>query len=118
VLVVAPYHEDTAHLVTLLENYTDSINITHSATEAMHHALIMPFNLAFIDMTIDDMGGIELTTLLKSNPKTEHIDIILFTNPLPPEAKQDEEYEGYRAGATHYLTKPVEKTHLEQIFCI
>lgn len=60
------------------------------------HAILMDVKMPVID-------GFEAARRLKASEKTRHIPLIL----LSARAQQQDVEEGYKAGADHYMTKPV-----------
>src|SRR5258708_1925554 len=85
----------------------------HEVTEAVDgdegllKALHLP-DLIFLDIRIPKMNGWELCKLLKSEPRTKHIPIVMLT-----ECTQSiqEEY-GKACGADAYFTKPWDSKEL------
>jgi DNA-binding response OmpR family regulator len=61
-----------------------------------------PADLIFLDVRIPEMDGFQVCKLLKSNPHTQHIPVIMLTG-----CSQDIQKEiGRQAGADEYVTKP------------
>ena len=60
-------------------------------------------DVILLDVIMPDIGGIELCTMIKSNPEWKHIPIILIT----AEMDRDLLIEGLNAGADEFLIKPV-----------
>jgi putative two-component system response regulator len=65
---------------------------------------------ALIDNVLPDLMGIELIRLLRADPRTLTLPLVLFTGSDNPELERD----ARRAGADDYLSKPVEPTLLEE----
>ena len=63
-----------------------------------------------IDNQLPDLTGIEVIRLLRSDPSTLTMPLVMFTS----SASADLERDARRAGADDYLTKPVEPELLEQ----
>lgn len=57
-------------------------------------------DLIFMDHRMPDMDGIEATSIIKTNPETQHIPVIYFTG-----MEKGEEL-AQKAGANGYLPKP------------
>jgi len=59
-------------------------------------------DLIIMDVMMPEMGGIEATRIIKSEPETKECIVLMLT------AKSDEEdrQEGFTAGASGYLSKP------------
>lgn len=66
-------------------------------------------DLIFMDHRMPDMSGIQATTLIKSNPLTQHIPVIYFTGMEKGEELARE------AGANGYLAKPFK---IEQVVAL
>ncbi|MBK5305850.1 MAG: Flp pilus assembly complex ATPase component TadA [Frankiaceae bacterium] len=65
---------------------------------------------ALIDNVLPDLMGIELIRLLRTDPRTLTLPLVLFTGSANPDLERD----ARRAGADDYLTKPVEPELLEE----
>jgi CheY-like chemotaxis protein len=65
---------------------------------------------ALIDNVLPDLMGIELIRLLRADPRTLTLPLVLFTGA----ADADVERDARRAGADDYLAKPVEPLLLEE----
>ena len=65
-------------------------------------------DLILLDIMMPDMDGYQLVSLLKANPATSNIPIIMVTALTDPSAR----LAGLNAGAEEYLTKPVDRTEL------
>jgi type IV pilus assembly protein PilB len=68
------------------------------------------FDGALIDNVLPDLMGIELIRLLRADPRTLTLPLVLFTGA----ADADVERDARRAGADDYLAKPVEPLLLEE----
>lgn len=71
-----------------------------AALEMMHKR---EFDIALVDIEMPGLGGIELVACLRSDEKLRHIPAIMLTIRTDDEAID----RAYKAGATSYLTKPV-----------
>ena len=76
--------------------------------EAIEKVNTTPPDLILLDIMMPGMNGYEVTRILKENPNTKDIPIILVTSLDDP----DEKAKGMSAGADEYLTKPVNRTEL------
>ncbi|MDO8252246.1 MAG: PAS domain S-box protein [Rhodoferax sp.] len=65
-------------------------------------------DLILLDIMMPDMEGYQLAKLLKANPATSNIPIIMVTALTDRSAR----LAGLNAGAEEYLTKPVDRTEL------
>jgi type IV pilus assembly protein PilB len=68
------------------------------------------FDGALIDNVLPDLMGIELIRLLRADPRTLTMPLVLFTGSDAPDLERD----ARRAGADDYLQKPVEPALLEE----
>jgi type IV pilus assembly protein PilB len=68
------------------------------------------FDGALIDNVLPDLMGIELIRLLRTDPRTLTLPLVLFTGSDHPDLERD----ARRAGADDYLQKPVEPALLEE----
>ena len=73
-----------------------------SGEEALKYARTEPVVLILLDIMLPGIGGLEVTKLLKNNPETRHIPVVMLT------AKGDEAdiVAGLEQGADDYITKP------------
>lgn len=63
-------------------------------------------DLIVLDYLLPDINGSEVCKILKKNPETEHIPVIIVT------AYPDQKEESLRAGAIDFVTKPIDNTDL------
>ncbi len=64
-------------------------------------------NLIILDIMMPKMDGLEVLTLIKGNPATASIPIILLT----AKVLYEDVLGGYKKGADYYITKPF--THMQ-----
>ncbi len=62
----------------------------------------LPYDVVLLDRSMPRMGGMEVLTRIKQDPRLRTLPVILQTAASSP----DEVLEGIRAGAYYYLTKP------------
>jgi CheY-like chemotaxis protein/MinD-like ATPase involved in chromosome partitioning or flagellar assembly len=65
-------------------------------------------DLIVLDIMMPDLDGYEVTKEVRSNPKTSHIPILMFT----AKSQVDDKVIGYEVGADDYLTKPIHPMEL------
>jgi DNA-binding response OmpR family regulator len=65
-------------------------------------------DLIILDVMMDDLDGFEVCRRLRSNPKTSHIPIVMFT----AKTLVSDKVTGFQAGADDYLTKPIHPNEL------
>ena len=68
------------------------------------------FDVAIVDHGLPDMTGVEVIRLLRSDPSTLNLPVLLLTGDYATEVER----EARRAGASDYLAKPVEPVVLEE----
>jgi DNA-binding response OmpR family regulator len=59
-------------------------------------------DLIVLDVMMPERNGLDVLASLKSHPRTRHIPVVLLT----AKATDAELWEGWRAGADYYITKP------------
>ncbi len=62
-----------------------------------------PFDLILMDIALPGMDGLALTRLLKADPKTKDIPIVVLT----AFAMKGDDAKAYAAGCDGYITKPI-----------
>ena len=65
-------------------------------------------DLILLDIMMPGMDGYQVTSLLKANPATSHIPVIMVTTQTDRSAR----LAGLNAGAEEFLTKPVDRAEL------
>ena len=68
------------------------------------------FDGVLVDNGLPDLSGVEFIRLVRSDPKTLTLPLVLFTGSSSP----DMEREARQAGADDFIAKPVEPTLLEE----
>lgn len=90
---------DVLKLNLELEGY--KVDVNYSAEEAQRMPL-SSYSLILLDVMMEEMTGIELTTIIRADERTRNVPIILCT------AKDDENdiIDGFMCGADDYIKKP------------
>lgn len=100
--------DDEPDLVTivsaLLEAEGYEVEAASDGIEAIESAQATPPDLILMDVMMPEMNGYQACRLLKNNPLTRHIPVIMLT----AKAYQSDRYQGMDSGADEYLTKPYE----------
>ena len=82
---------------------------TEQGLTILHNRLQGPKpDLILLDVHLPDASGQEFLRLVKANPETNHIPVIMISADAMPEQIES----ALAAGATSYLTKPVQLPHL------
>ncbi|MBF0118638.1 MAG: response regulator [Desulfobacterales bacterium] len=89
-------------LTVCLDVYNFEVREVESGKEALNFIKTFLPDLIVSDIMMPDMDGFELCKIIKSNPKTKHIKVILFTAMLTAEYEE----KAYEAGADSFLNKP------------
>ena len=99
--------DDVPANVKLLEarlsaEYFD-VTTAHNGAEALVACERAECDIVLLDVMMPDMDGFEVCRLLKSNPATHHIPVVMVTALDQP----SDRVQGLQAGADDFLTKPV-----------
>ncbi len=100
----------TCQLVELALEGLAQVTSVHTAEEGLAVVGSENFDGVLIDNQLPDLTGIEIIRLLRSDPGTLTMPLVMFTS----SASDDLERDARRAGADDYLTKPVEPELLEE----
>ena len=92
----------------ILENYGYTYETARNGIEALEKAKSFSPDLVFLDIMMPEMDGYEACRLLKDDPLTCHIPVVMVT----ALADKDSKLQGLKAGANDFLTKPVDTTEL------
>ena len=108
--------DDDADFCSMLRLHLSSAGYSaqaaEDAVEGGKALLAHPFDLLICDVKMPYMDGIELLTLLRTDPKTAGIPVILISGRSDVEAQG----KALDAGAADYLTKPISRdTLLESV---
>ncbi len=68
-------------------------------------------DLVLLDIMMPEMDGFEVLSIIREDPKTEKLPVIMLT------AKKDDQdiFEGWNKGADEYVTKPFDPRELVRI---
>jgi len=93
----------------ILEDAGYEIKTSESANDIESQVAAYMPDIIFMDNWLPDLGGIQATRAIKSNPDLKHIPVIYFSANNDISALADE------AGADSYLSKPFDIASLEEI---
>lgn len=102
-ILVVDDEEDILELLSYnLRKYNFNVITATTGEEGLKLALAQKPNLILLDVMLPGIDGIHLCKILKNNPKTQRIPVILLT------AKNEEAdiVYGLESGADDYVTKP------------
>ena len=98
--------DDEKHIVRLvqvnLQRGGYDVVTASDGKQALDMIEANPPDMVISDVMMPQMDGFELLKRLKQNPVTRELPIIMLT----AKAMDSDVYEGWRAGADVYLTKP------------
>jgi two-component system alkaline phosphatase synthesis response regulator PhoP len=83
-------------------------NIAVDGRAALNAAFTHKPDLVILDLMLPTLHGYEVCRLLKDNPMTQHIPIVILTAMFTSEEK----LRGFKLGADDYITKPFEMREL------
>lgn len=102
-ILVVEDEDDISHLLVYnLNKHGFSVDAARSGDEALGFIRSRQYQLIVLDLMLPGLTGMELCRILRQNPKTASIPIIMLT------ARSDEtdKVAGLEAGADDYVTKP------------
>ncbi len=102
-ILVADDDPDIQDLVeTVLNSEEFSVSVAADGRETIRKVKELKPDLLILDIMMPELGGFEVLKILRSQPETVDLPILMLT------AKDDEEHirKGFDSGATDYLTKP------------
>jgi DNA-binding response OmpR family regulator len=110
VILVADDDQDILDLVRLrLTRVGYELLLAHDGREALELAREHVPDLAILDVSMPELDGYAVAKLLKRNPETAAIPVIMLT----ARAQVKEVEEGFAAGAHDYITKPFSPADLQ-----
>lgn len=104
-LIVDDVADNIMVLEASLEQEELNIFTTTNPQEALQICIDNNISIALIDVNMPVMGGIELLEVIKGNPETEHIVVLLMTG---ISKDSDHVVKGLEKGAVDYLFKPID----------
>lgn len=94
---------------TLVDHY--QVLLASNAVDALKVINTNPIALLLLDVTMPEIDGLEFCRTVRSIPKFQNMPIIMLT----ARDKFSDKLRGQIAGATHYLSKPVEPNQLLEV---
>ncbi len=108
-LLIVDDEADTLRLVSLmLERQGYEVSTAKDGKSALEKVKANQPDLILLDVMMPDMDGFEVARILRSDPKTENIPIVMFT----AKTQVEDKITGLEAGADVYLTKPTQPREL------
>jgi signal transduction histidine kinase len=105
ILIVDDKIDNAMMLEASLERKGLNIFTTTSPKNVMQLCIDSDISIALIDVKMPEMDGFELLDLIKSNPLTKHIMVILITG---YSMNSEDVVKGLSKGAVDYLFKPLD----------
>ncbi|MCC7353449.1 MAG: response regulator [Anaerolineae bacterium] len=100
---------DSVRLLTLMLNPEGyQITSARSGHEGLRLAAQEPHDLVVIDVMMPDMDGFEVCRTIRQTPGISNVPILM----LSARTRVDDKIEGLRAGASDYMTKPINRKDL------
>ena len=98
-------------MMNRLKSHSFTVETALNGKEALEKARVFRPDLILLDISMPGMDGYEVCKLLKNDPATAKVPIIMFT------ASQEEEFitKGIKAGAEDVINKPFVADLLESI---
>ncbi len=108
VLVVDDIEQNRKLLQDKLKNEYFHVVTAVDGQDAIDKALAEEPDVILMDVMMPKLNGVEACRILKMDPRTEHIPIVLVT----ALNEREDRLRGLGAGADDFLTKPVNDLHL------
>jgi DNA-binding response OmpR family regulator len=109
-LLVVDDDESVCQFVTAALAGAAVVTTALDSDTALHLLGSQEFDGVLVDNGLPDLTGVEFIRLVRSDPKTLTMPLVLFTGTSSP----DVEREARNAGADDFLAKPVEPVILEE----
>lgn len=84
------------------------VTLAANGNEALDALATSPQDAVILDVMMEGLSGLDVLTAMRERPDTDDIPVILLT----ARAETDDMWEGYKAGADYYMTKPFEMDEL------
>ncbi len=102
-ILVVEDEEDIQELIRYnLSKEGFQVDLVSSGEEALTMASASMPKLIVLDLMLPGVGGLEVCKLLKNNPKTMHVPVIMLT----AKSEESDIVIGLELGADDYITKP------------
>jgi len=108
VLIVDDMEDNLRVVSAILGEHKLAISVARNGKDAIRSVNKKPPDLILLDITMPDMDGYEVCSILKSDPQTKDIPIIFLTALTQTENL----VRGFDIGAADYVTKPFNKKEL------
>jgi len=85
-----------------------SIVEANNGVDGLRKLTSEPFDLVFTDINMPVMDGLKLVSLVRSDPATKDIPIVIITT----EGAQEDRDRALALGANDYITKPIQPNRI------
>lgn len=85
-----------------------AVDAVSNGWEAQVHALRTKPDLIILDISMPGRDGLEVIAALREHPETKDIPVVFLT----ARSSDADVWEGWKAGAAYYLTKPFDTAQL------
>jgi CheY-like chemotaxis protein len=109
-LLVVDDDESVCHFVSAALAGSADVTVALTSEAALNLLGAENFDGVLIDNGLPDLSGVEFIRLVRSDPKTLTLPLVLFTGSSSPDVERD----ARNAGADDFLAKPVEPMLLEE----
>ncbi len=109
ILVVDDEERNVKLLETLLQADGYSTMSASNGRDALAQASANPPDLILLDIMMPDVDGFDTTALLKADPRTQPVPVIVITSLDDRQSK----LRALEAGAEEFLTKPIDRADLK-----
>ncbi|MBI5246137.1 MAG: response regulator [Elusimicrobia bacterium] len=108
ILIVEDEPEIADNLSALLGSRGHKVVTCAEGADGVARARKEPFDLLLLDVMLPRMSGFDVCKLLKADPKTAKLKIVMVTGL----GRMGDVEEAFRAGADDYLIKPFDSVRL------
>jgi len=108
ILIIDDNQQNLQILQLMLEKADYRVNSCSSAVDAIHYLRDTLPEIILLDISMPDMDGYELCSMLKKNPSLKEIPVVFVTGL----ANEDNIVKAFDTGAADYITKPFKMAEL------
>jgi DNA-binding response OmpR family regulator len=108
ILIVEDEVEIADNLAALLSAKGHKTAVAHEGAAGVEKARKETFDLVLLDVMLPRMSGFDVCKLLRADPKTTKLKIVMVTGL----GRMGDVEEAFRAGADDYLIKPFDSARL------
>ena len=108
ILIVDDDQDAREFLATFFRQNNYQVSMASNGQEALAQAKTVVPDVIVLDIVMPDMDGYQVCRMLKDDPATKYIPVILIT----VLRKLEDEVRGFEAGAHDYISKPYNKAEL------